>query len=319
VTVVVPAPPADPAERRRLLAEAYRHCAAINARHGKSYHLATRLLTADRRPAIHALYAGARTADDLVDVPGSDPAGDLAGWSRALLAELEAGWSDDPVRLAVVHTYRRHGIAVEHMVDFLAAMTSDLEVTGYADLDALDRYMWGSASVIGLQVLPVLGTAPGVTREEAAPHAIALGEAFQLTNFLRDVAEDVDRGRVYLPADLMAAHGVTREQLAEKRFDARFEALMREMVAIVRRRYDDAAPGTPMLAPESRDCVRAATALYGGILTEIEKAGYRVLDRRVRVSRPRRVGIFARRLTAAQLARVRTTSAKPNSRSSTGA
>jgi phytoene synthase len=223
------------------------------------------------------------------------------------------------VRLAVVDTYRRYAIPVEHMVDFLAAMTSDLDVTGYADLDALDRYMWGSASVIGLQVLPVLGTAPGVPREEAAPHAIALGEAFQLTNFLRDVAEDADRGRVYLPADLMAAHGVPREQVLEKRFDARFEALMREMVAVVRRRYDDAAPGTPMLARESRDCVRAATALYGGILTEIEKAGYRVLDRRVRVSRPRRVGIFARRLTAAQLARVRVTRAKPNSRSSTGA
>ncbi|MGY1679424.1 phytoene/squalene synthase family protein [Geodermatophilus sp. SYSU D01176] len=312
-------PPRSQAERQALLDAAYRECAAIAARHGKSYHLATRLLTPDRRPSIHALYAAARTADDLVDHPGADPAGDLAEWSRAALAELEAGWSDDPVRLALVHTYRRYGIAVEHLVDFLAAMTSDLEVTGYADMHALDRYMWGSAAVIGLQVLPVLGTAPGVAREEAAPHAIALGEAFQLTNFLRDVAEDADRGRVYLPADLMAAHGVPREQLIEKRFDDRFRELMREMVAIVRRRYDDAAPGTPMLAPESRDCVRAATDLYGGILTEIERADYRVLDRRVRVSRPRRLAVFARRLTAAQLARVRVTMAKPNSRSSTGA
>jgi 15-cis-phytoene synthase len=312
-------PPRTQAERQVLLDAAYRTCAAIAAEHGKSYHLATRLLTPDRRPAVHALYAAARTADDLVDHPGADPAGDLAEWSRAVLAELEAGWSDDPVRLALVHTYRRYDIAVEHLVDFLAAMTSDLDVSGYADMDALDRYMWGSASVIGLQVLPVLGTAPGVAREEAAPHAIALGEAFQLTNFLRDVAEDVDRGRVYLPADLMAAHGVTREQLQEKRFDAAFRELMREMVAIVRRRYDDAAPGTPMLAPESRDCVRAATDLYGGILTEIERADYRVLDRRVRVSKPRRLAVFARRLTAAQLARVRVTMAKPNSRSSTGA
>jgi 15-cis-phytoene synthase len=312
-------PPRTRVERQALLDAAYRTCAAIAAEHGKSYHLATRLLTPDRRPAVHALYAAARTADDLVDHPGADPAGDLAEWSRAVLAELEAGWSDDPVRLALVHTYRRYDIAVEHLVDFLAAMTSDLDVSGYADMDALDRYMWGSASVIGLQVLPVLGTAPGVAREEAAPHAIALGEAFQLTNFLRDVAEDVDRGRVYLPADLMAAHGVTREQLQEKRFDAAFRELMREMVAIVRRRYDDAAPGTPMLAPESRDCVRAATDLYGGILTEIERADYRVLDRRVRVSKPRRLAVFARRLTAAQLARVRVTMAKPNSRSSTGA
>jgi phytoene synthase len=236
-----------------------------------------------------------------------------------VLAELDAGWSDDPVRLALVDTYRRYDIPVEHLVDFLAAMSSDLDVDSYADLAALDRYMWGSAAVIGLQVLPVLGTAPGVAHEEAAPHAIALGEAFQLTNFLRDVAEDVDRGRVYLPADAMAAHGVTREQLAEKRHDARFGALMREMVAVVRRRYDDAEPGTPLLAPESRDCVRAATALYGGILTEIERVDYRVLDGRVSVSKPRRLAVFARRLTAAQLARVRVTMAKPKSRSSTGA
>jgi phytoene synthase len=312
-------PPGTQAARQEQLVAAYAHCAAINAEHGKSYHLATRLLTADRRPAVHALYAAARTADDLVDLPGADPAGDLAAWSRAALEELEAGWSEDPVRLALVHTYRRHAIPVEHLVDFLAAMTSDLDVDSYADLAALDRYMWGSAAVIGLQVLPVLGTAPGVTREEAAPHAIALGEAFQLTNFLRDVAEDVDRGRVYLPADLMAAHGVTREQLAARRHSPGFEALMREMVAITRRRYDDAAPGTPMLAPESRDCVRAATALYGGILGEIERAGYRVLDGRVSVSKPRRLAVFARRLTAAQLARVSVTMAKPKSRSSTGA
>jgi 15-cis-phytoene synthase len=307
------------AERAEQLQAAYAHCAAVAARHGKSYFLATRLLTPDRRPAVHALYAAARTADDLVDLPGADPAGDLADWARAVLTELDAGWSDDPVRLALVDTYRRYDIPVEHLVDFLAAMTSDLEVDSYPDLAALDRYMWGSASVIGLQVLPVLGTAPGVLHEEAAPHAIALGEAFQLTNFLRDVAEDIDRGRVYLPADAMAAHGVTREQLAQKRHDARFAGLMREMVAVVRRRYDDAAPGTRLLAPESRACVRAATDLYGGILREIERADYRVLDGRVSVSRPRRLAVFARRLTAAQLARVSVTIAKPKSRSSTGA
>jgi phytoene synthase len=305
--------------RQARLDAAYARCAAIAAEHGRSYHLATRLLTADRRPAVHALYAAARTADDLVDLPGADPAGDLADWSAAVLTEVGRGWSDDPVRLALVDTVRRYEIPVEHLIDFLAAMTTDLTTTGYPTLDALDRYMWGSAAVIGLQVLPVLGTARGVPRAEAEPYAIALGEAFQLTNFLRDVGEDADRGRVYLPADLMAAHGVTREQLAAKRHDAAFAALMREMVAVVRRRYDDAAPGTALLAPESRDCVRAATALYGGILREIERADYRVLDRRVSVSLPRRAAVFARRLTAAQLERVRVTIAKPKSRSSTGA
>src|SRR5690349_22123543 len=127
----------------------------------------------------------------------------------------------------MAHTCRRYAIDPDHLVDFLAAMTSDLTVTGYADLAALDRYMWGSAAVIGLMVLPVLGTAPGVTREEAAPHAIALGEAFQLTNFCRDVAEDADRGRCYLPDDLMTAHGVTREQLAARVHSPGFRELMR--------------------------------------------------------------------------------------------
>ena len=95
------------ADRDEQLAAGYRHCAAIAAEHGRSYHLATRLLTGDRRPAVHALYAAARTADDLVDLPGADPAGDLERWSAAVLSDLAAGWSDDPVRLALVHTYRR--------------------------------------------------------------------------------------------------------------------------------------------------------------------------------------------------------------------
>src|SRR5688572_5769520 len=122
------------ADRPEQLDAAYRHCAAIAARHGKSYHLATRLLTPDRRPAVHALYAAARTADDLVDVPGADPAGDLAEWSREVLAELDAGWSDDPVRLALVHTYRRHDIAVEHLVDFLRSEEHTSELQSQSNL-----------------------------------------------------------------------------------------------------------------------------------------------------------------------------------------
>ena len=135
--------PTTDADRQAQLDAAYRYCAAIAARHGKSYHLATRLLTPGRRPAVHALYAAARTADDLVDHPGADPAGDLTDWSRAVLAELAEGWSEDPVRLALVDTYRRYAIPVEHLVDFLAAMSTDLDVDSYADLAALDRYMWG--------------------------------------------------------------------------------------------------------------------------------------------------------------------------------
>src|SRR4029078_683595 len=94
-------------DRPADLAAAYAHCAAIAAEHGRSYHLATRLLTADRRPPVHALYAAARTADDLVDLAGASPGRDLERWAAAVLTDLAAGWSDDPVRLALVHTYRR--------------------------------------------------------------------------------------------------------------------------------------------------------------------------------------------------------------------
>ena len=138
----------------------------------------------------------------------------------------EPGSDDDPVLTAVVHTAARYGIDWELFDDFLASMRMDLTVTDYPDRAALDRYMYGSAEVIGLQMLPVLGTVG--PREEAAPYAAALGKAFQLTNFLRDVDEDLDRGRVYLPADELAAHGVDRELLtwcqANRRTDPRVRA-----------------------------------------------------------------------------------------------
>jgi phytoene synthase len=108
----------------------------------------------------------------------------------------------DPSLAAVVHTAHKYGIPWEHFDDFLASMRMDLTTTDYPDRAALNRYMYGSAEVIGLQMLPVLGTVG--EREEAAPYAAALGKAFQLTNFLRDVDEDLQRGRIYLPADELA-------------------------------------------------------------------------------------------------------------------
>ena len=127
------------------------------------------------------------------------------GWCRAAPSD------GDPALAAVVHTARKYGIAWELFDDFLGSMRMDLTITDYPDRAALDRYMYGSAEVIGLQLLPVLGTVG--PREEAAPYAAALGKAFQLTNFLRDIDEDLQRGRVYLPADELAAHGVDRDVL----------------------------------------------------------------------------------------------------------
>ncbi|MFF9131138.1 MULTISPECIES: phytoene/squalene synthase family protein [unclassified Streptomyces] len=302
-----------------VLRAAYRHCRELNARHGRTYFLATRLLPVARRPAVHALYGFARWADDIVD--SLDPAADTAGRDAAL-ARLEAalarglrdGYSDEPVVLALADTARRYGIDHAHFRDFMTAMRSDLTVTDYPTYAALRRYMHGSAAVIGLQMLPVLGTV--VPREEAAPHAAALGVAFQLSNFLRDVGEDLDRGRVYLPGDLLAAHGVDRDLLRRSRdsgrSDHRITAALREFAALTRGVYREAAPGIGMLDPVSRPCIRTAFVLYGGILDAVARDGYAVLHRRAVVPRRQRAVVAADGLTRVALARLRARGRPPS-------
>ncbi len=298
--------------RDPALREAYARCRRLNARHGKSYFLATRLLTASRRPAVHALYGFARWADDVVD----DLAATRTTAQRAaLLDRLEAelvtglrtGRSGHPVVAALADTARRYRIDHRHFTDFMASMRMDLVVTDYPTYEDLRRYMHGSAAVIGLQMLPVLGTVG--PREEAEPHAAALGIAFQLTNFLRDVGEDLDRGRVYLPADRLAAHGVDRDLLRwcreRGRSDPRVCAALCELCALTRRIYREAAAGIPLLAPVSRPCIATAFTLYRGILDQIESAGYDVLRRRAVVPRRRRAAVALRGLTGVALARAR--------------
>jgi 15-cis-phytoene synthase len=183
----------------------------------------------------------------------------------------------------------------------------DLTVTDYPDRAALDRYMYGSAEVIGLQLLPVLGTV--VPREEAAPHAAALGKAFQLTNFLRDIDEDLERGRVYLPADELAQHGVDRAVLnwcqQNRRTDPRLRAALIEQHALTHSIYDHAERGIALLAPQSRPCIRAALTLYSEILDCIEEMNFEVFSRRATVSNGRRLQVAGRGLINAWRARAR--------------
>jgi phytoene synthase len=295
-----------------VLRAAYTRCRELNARHGRTYFLATRLLTPDRRPAVHALYGFARWADDIVDALDGTAGPDerahaLDRLDDDLARSLTGGAGAEPVVRALTDTARRHAIDPRHFRDFLAAMRSDLTVTSYATYGDLRAYMHGSAAVIGLQMLPVLGTA--ARREEAAPYAAELGVAFQLTNFLRDVGEDLDRGRVYLPQDLLSAQGVHRDLLRHcrdtGRTDRRVVAALREFESLTRAAYRRAAPGIALLAPVSRPCVRTAFVLYGGILDAVARTGYAVLHRRAVVPRRHRALVAADgllRVAAARLA-----------------
>lgn len=285
------------------LRASYNACRRINSSYGRTFYLATLLLPPDRRPAVHALYAFARRADEIVDafddsLTTAKRERRLAEWTN----QLERGGDSDPVIPAVHDTIVRHHIPMRHFEDFLASMRMDLDTTEYATWEDLMTYVHGSAAVIGLQMLPVLGCRPGTT-EAAAPYARDLGIAFQLTNFLRDVGEDLDRDRVYLPKEDLAAFSLTPDDLRRRVVDAGFRRLMAFEIARTREIYRSAEPGIRLLAPESRPCIETAFRLYRDILDEIERADYRVLDRRVSVGLGRRLAVAVPGLVRARRAR----------------
>jgi len=283
------------------LRASYRLCRALNARHGRTYFLATMLLPQQKRPYIHALYGFARHVDDMVDEHGVTG---FAEWCDDFLADLDWGATSDPVCRAVVDTVARWQIPHSYFADFLESMRMDLTVTGYATYDDLVRYMWGSAAVIGLQTLPILGRADeSIGWDRLETPAIDLGYAFQLTNFLRDVAEDLRRGRVYLPQESLDQFGVDRDRLRRGRVDEPIRNLLAWEIERTRSLYRRAEPGVDLVDPTSRDCLRTALTLYEGILDEIERNDYDVFSHRVSVSLGRRGAVAVSGLTSAVRAR----------------
>lgn len=277
------------------LAASYTACRALHAGHGRSYFLATRLLPTDLRPSVHALYGFARYADEIVDdVSSTLTISEKAAALDALRAAVLVGDPAVPVAPAVHDTLQRHEIPVALVEDFLAAMAQDLTVGAYPTYADLREYTHGSAAVVGVWMCHVLGTVVPVGL--AAPYAADLGVAMQLTNFLRDIGEDLDRGRVYLPQEDLDRFGVTVSALQDRVVDDRFRALMAFEVDRTRALYASAAQGIRLLSPAARPCVEAALALYAGILDEIERSGFRVLDRRVSVGPARRAVLVGRAL-----------------------
>ncbi len=280
----------------------YEACRRLNARHGRTYYLATLLLPPAKRPSVHALYGFARYADEIVD----DTASTLTTAQKqealeALAREVRAGVGSHPVTRALLDTLARWDIPVDHVTAFLTSMTMDLQVSSYETFEDLLSYVEGSAAVIGLQMLPVLGTV--VPLAVAAPYARDLGIAFQLTNFLRDVGEDLGRGRRYLPTEDLDAFGVTWEQLAHGIVDGPVRRLLAFEIARTREVYRTAEQGIRLLHPSSRPCIATALTLYGGILDQIEAQDYPVLTRRVSVGPVHRARVALPAVVAARRVR----------------
>jgi phytoene synthase len=278
------------------LGAAYRRCAELTKQHGTTYYWSTRLLPAERQPHVFALYAFCRHADDIVDDvvvddvavdDRSDAAVDaradaLAQLGEQLFTDLDRGRSDHPVIAALVDTTARFDIDPDCYRRFLRSMTMDLTVASYERYEDLLDYMDGSAAVIGEMMMPILGASDPA----ALAPARDLGLAFQLTNFLRDVGEDLDRGRVYLPEEDLRAFDVDPRG---RRVDDSWRALMRFEIERTEELYRSADRGIEMLPPRSARSIRSARVLYSGILRVIEANDYDVFTRRARVSTARKL------------------------------
>jgi phytoene synthase len=270
----------------------YEACRRLNAQHGKTYYLATLLLPPAKRPYVHALYGFARYADEIVDdlsstLSAQEKSDWLGWWSEQFLADLAKGESADPICRAVVDTVLRWQIPAEHFEAFLHSMRMDLTVTEYATYDDLHEYVYGSAAVIGLQMVPILEPLD----DGAYGPATDLGVAFQLANFVRDVGEDLHRGRMYLPLEDLERFGLTRADLERRQVTPAVRDLLAFQIARVRRLSHRADSGIPLLHPTSRPCIEAAQELYVGIVDEVEAIDYQVFDRRAATSPWRRAKV----------------------------
>jgi len=285
------------------LRASYAECKRLNSLHGKTYYLATLLLPPAKRPFVHALYGFARYADEIVDdlqstLSPQEKAEALSTWSAEIIRDLERGVSKDHIGAALVDTVQRFNIPIDHFRAFLNSMSMDITVSRYQTYKELMEYVYGSAAVIGLEMVPILGP----LSEEAYPAAEKLGIAFQLANFIRDVGEDLDRGRIYLPLDELTSFNVSEEMLNTRIVTPQIREALKFNIERVRQLQREAAPGIKLLAAQSRPCIEAASELYCGIVDEVEKIDYQIFDKRAKTSTARRLSVaipaFGRALAA---------------------
>ena len=293
---------------RPAIAEAYVQCRRIHARHGRTYYLATQLLPRERRPHVWALYAFARVADEIVDGAGAGDPRRLLGWGEHAMAALRSPAPPhprlEPVLAATWHTMRACELDPGLLEEFLASMAMDLTVTRYATWADLRGYMRGSAAVIGELMAPLLGAGGA----DALHRAGTLGEAFQLTNFIRDVAEDLGRGRIYLPQEDLERCGVTEAALVRAVRCGAPEPAVRSLVAFEVRRalalYEEARPGLALVDPAARPCLEAAFSLYRAILWQVVDHDFDVFAGRLSVPQRDRLLTAGRVVTAAGVSRL---------------
>jgi phytoene synthase len=272
------------------LEQSYAECRRLNREFGTTYYWATYALPRIKRHHVHALYGFCRFADEIVDDPAfgttDERARALGAFGDRFFADLDQGRSDDLVLKAVIHTIRAFDLDPDLFVRFMRSMTMDLTVSSYETYDDLMTYVDGSAAVIGEMMLPILEPPDDVARSGAR----ALGVAFQLTNFLRDVGEDLDRGRVYIPQEDLRRFGADPHRRV---VDDAWIDLMRFEMRRCQDLYAEADTGIWRLPVSSARGIQAARKLYAGILDQIEGNHFDVFTTRATVPMVRKLTVVA--------------------------
>lgn len=279
----------------------YEVCRALHQHHGTTYYLATQCFPRQARERTHAIYGFVRVPDEWVDNPGEMSVAERAAKLADFRAQLLAGWwteadpkrPDEPVLRAFCDVAGDVKMPIEEPLVFLEAMEMDLTVGRYATYADLERYMRGSAAAVGVMMCYAMGVD---LKPETHRAACDLGNAFQLTNFLRDVREDAARGRIYLPLEDLARFGIPESHVLEGRFSPQFEALARFEAERARALYASADPEIGRLPGRARKAVRLARILYARILDRIESRGYDVFAGRVRTTSLEKAAAAARTL-----------------------
>ncbi|MFN3683786.1 MAG: phytoene/squalene synthase family protein [Fimbriimonadaceae bacterium] len=270
-------------------AEDYELCRRLHAQHGSTYYLSSRLFPPRRRRQVDAVYGFVRVPDEWVDNAGGasreESERKLAAYRRELIAGLDGERPLHPVLRAFCETALQIGIPREEPLVFLDAMEQDLTQTVYPTYEDLRAYMRGSAVAVAFMMFPILGIP---MREGFREGAASLAEAMQMTNFLRDVGEDLDRGRIYLPLEDLESFGLTPDDLRRREVTDPFVRLMRFEIERTRKLYAASDPEIARLPAFGRKPVRLARELYSRILDRIEDRGYDVFGGRARTGRVER-------------------------------
>jgi phytoene synthase len=262
------------------LQESYADCCRITKTRAKNFYYSFLLLSREQRNAMCAIYAFMRHCDDLSDEPGASLEA-LEEWQRTLSVAFAGGPLDaHPVLPALMDTVARYRIPRNYLYEMIEGVLSDLTHQRFNTFDELHQYCYKVASVVGLTIIHIFGF--------EAPEALELAEkcgiAFQLTNILRDVREDAERGRQYLPTEDLTRFGVAPEELRSGLHTPNFTELMRFEADRARRYYDESLPLLELVHARSRSSLWALITVYSRVLDRIRKKGYTVLSGRISLS-----------------------------------